>query len=138
MLTSLILMLCTKPTGAWALWGDASLAGPMRHDILDDLLPAVAAKSQMYRDLTAAFDNFLPQEWTGKLVGPDPGAGGRKNRAQRSAALGLQTGSHLSRNGLNLLVSEEIQNPLGHVKAARLLHHPFGVSPRSRWTCDSQ
>ena len=111
LLTSLILMLCIKPTGSLALWRDDNLACPYRHDVLDDLLPAVACECQGFADLTCDFEDFLPQEWSDCLVGPDPGAGGRKNRAQRSAALGLQIGSHLSRNGLNLLVPEEIQAP---------------------------
>ena len=84
------------------------------------------ALAHEFRDLTCEFDEYLPEEWTNKLVGADPGAGGRKNRSERAAAIGLQQGTHLSKNGLSLLILEDrSKGPLDHVCQAMELDHPF-------------
>ena len=41
----------------------------------------------------------------------------------------MQMGSHLSRNGLSLLIPEDKHTPKDHVEQALLLEHPFGVPP---------
>ena len=75
------------------------------------------------------FDAYLAPHWHGDLVGPDPGAGGKKNRTQRTAAMGVQKNTHLSRDGLQLLIPEPRLGPLEHVDAAQKLLHPFANSP---------
>ena len=62
-------------------------------------------------------------------MGPDPGAGGKKNRTKRTAAIGVQKNTHLSRDGLQLLIPEPRLGPQEHVDAAHKLLHPFAHSP---------
>ena len=77
---------------------------PYIHDTLDDILPEAALIAGEFHDLGNAFDSYISGVWTHTLVGPDPGAVGRKNRSQRAAALGTQLGGHLSKNGMPLLI----------------------------------
>ena len=107
---------------AWAMPG---LAAPFHPDVLDDLWPKCVELATEFSDLGEDFDLFLPQCWKGCLVGADPGAGGRKNRSERAASMGLQQGTHLSRNGLQMLIPEAIQDVELHVRLARGLDHPF-------------
>lgn len=64
-------------------------------------------------------------------MGPDPGSAGRKNRAQRQAALGSQPGVHFSKNGLHVLIPDD-PGVEDHVAAARKLKHPFDCPPDIR------
>ena len=100
LLYALTLSLTVTTSAAFPLWGDRTLPAPYRHDCLDDLLAPIGQISSKYTDLACEFDKYIPSEWTSKLVGPDPGAGGRKNRSQRQAATGMQAGTHMSKNGL--------------------------------------
>ena len=59
-------------------------------DVLDDLFLSALALASEYSDLTSEFDDFMGPKWKESLVGPDPGAQGRLNRAQRAASLGVQ------------------------------------------------
>ena len=68
------------------------------------------------------------------LVGPDPGAQGRLNRAQRAASLGVQQSTHLFKNCMKMLIPDD--NPKGsmlkpkeHVSKAKALEHPFQAPP---------
>ena len=76
--------------------------------------------------------------WEGLLVGPDPGAKGRQNRAQRAASLGVQQGTHLSKNGMEMLIPDNnpkgsMLTPEAHVAIAKLLEHPFQTPPNLPW-----
>ena len=97
-----------------------------------------------YRDMVSEFDDYLEPHWHGGLVGPDPGAGGKKNRTQRTAAIGVQKNTHLSRDGLQLLIPEprlgprntwmqlclvEVINPLGlrNFNLCTISHEPYCI-----------
>ena len=114
---------------AFPSWADRNLAAPYRHDVLDDIFTEASFLARNYRDLVSEFNTFLAPHWGGYLVGPDPGAGGKKNRTQRTAAVGVQKNTHLSRDGLQLLIQEPRLDPLEHVGAALKLVHPFASSP---------
>ena len=90
-------------------WSDPSLPCPYFHDVADDLLVNVADLAVPYADLTGAFDGFWGGS-AGELVGADPGAMGRKNRAQRAAAGGWQLATHIGKNGLSLMIPEGLQS----------------------------
>ena len=75
------------PSNMISNWSNNSLAAPFHPDVLDDLWPQFGELAEEFKDLTEEFDAWLPEEWSGKLVGPDPGAGGRKNRSERAAML---------------------------------------------------
>ena len=107
------------------MWQDTTLAAPYHPEILDDILPHAQRIAAEFQDLTGEFDQFLPQEWSMKLVGADPGAGGRKNRSERAAAVGIQQGTHLSRNGLEIFIPIGLTSPLDHVVMASEAEHPF-------------
>ena len=122
-----------RKNAAMPAYSDPDLMAPYKHDVLDDILPEAASIAESFSDLTYDVDEYIQGKWNSTLVGPDPGAGGRKNRSQRAAALGTQLGGHLSRNGLSLLIRRIITtqqntwNRQGHC----LIHslHPR----RSRW-----
>ena len=82
-----------------------------------------------YGDLVSKFEDYIAPHWHGDLVGPDPGAGGTRNRTQRAAAIGVQQNTHLSRDGLQLLIPEPRLAPQEHVAQAQKLLHPFSHSP---------
>ncbi len=77
-------------------WSDPQLPCPYFHDVADDLLVEAEAIAAPFADLTCAFDAFWGGE-AGALVEADPGAMGRKNRAQRAAAGGRQLATHIIR-----------------------------------------
>ena len=60
---------------------------------------------------------------------PQPAERTHQCRSQRDAGIGLQMGSHLSRNGLSLLVPEDKHTPKEHAEQALSLEHPFAVPP---------
>lgn len=124
LLTALVIVICSN-FGSVPSLEHPGLAAPYHHDVRDDLLPSIQKTAADFSDFTAEFHESLPKDWSGKLIGPDPGAGGRKNRAQRAAGPGLQQGSHLSRNGLSLLSPEDKHKPWGHAAQAQELEHPF-------------
>ena len=137
-ITSLLvaLSLCLEPAAAspTALWLDPSLPLPMYPDILDDLFTPALELAQEFKDLTIDFDNFMGTSWTHTLVGPDPGAAGRQNRSQRAAGLGNQAGTHLSEQGMPMLIPDNspkvsMLKPKDHVAKALLLDHPFQTPP---------
>ena len=110
------------------------MPSPFYPDVLDDLFPSAMQLADEYSDLTAEFDDFTGPEWKACLVGPDPGAKGRLNRAQRAASLGVQQGTHLSRNGMKMLIPDDkpkgsMLTPKAHVEIAKLLEHPFQTPP---------
>ena len=107
------------------MWQDKELAAPYHPDILDDICPLAQKIAEEFQDLTEEFDLFLPKEWSRKLVGAEPGAGGRKNRSERAAAVGIQQGTHLSRNGLEMLIPIGLTSPIDHVDLASKAEHPF-------------
>ena len=41
----------------------------------------------------------------------------------------IQLGTHLSGNGLSMLLEDQSLNPEDHVEAARALEHPFDCPP---------
>ena len=129
LLYALTQALTVPGSGAFPQWSSSVLTAPYHHDCLDDLIPLVHETARDFHDLTSDFLNLLPKDWAPGPIGPDPGAGGRRNRSQRSAATGLQMGSHLSRNGLPLLIPEDEQSPQDHVLQALELEHPFSISP---------
>ena len=113
-----------------SLWLDPALHSPFYPDVLDDLFPSALALASEYSDLTSEFDAFMGPKWEASLVGPDPGAQGRLNRAQRAASLGVQQGTHLSKNGMKMFIPDD--NPKGsmlkpkeHVSKSKALEHPF-------------
>ena len=69
----------------------------MYFDILHDLFAPVLKLEDKYQDPTEAFGSFTGPQWQNKLIGPDPGAVGRRNRSQRAAGLTL-----LSNNSLDM------------------------------------
>ena len=83
----------------------------MHPDILDDLLEPAYALACEFQDLTQEFDTYKGPEWQNSLIGPDPGASGRQSRTQRAASLGTQLGTHLSKNGLDMLIPDD--QPIG-------------------------
>ena len=111
------------------MWADSRLAAPYRHDVLDDVFTEASLIANSYRDLVTEFEDYVEPYWHGDLVGPDPGAGGRKNRTQRLAAIGVYQNTHLSRDGLQLLIPEPRLDPQEHVAQAQQLLHPFSHSP---------
>ena len=52
------------------------------------------------------------------LMGADSGASARKSRSQRAAGIGAQFGTHLSRNGLSMLIEDHSPDPTSHVAVA--------------------
>ena len=129
LLSALVAVVSFPGGGAFPAYSSPNLMAPYVHDALDDILPEAACIAAEFGDLTNSFDQYIATEWTDTLVGPDPGAIGRKNRSQRAAALGSQLGGHLSKNGMTLMVPEEGQEPMEHVKIAHTLRHPFTASP---------
>lgn len=97
--------------------------------MLDDIFAEASFLAKGYTDMVSEFDAYLAPNWHGDLVGPDPGAGGKKNRTQRTAAIGVQKNTHLSRDGLQRLIPEPRLGPLEHVDAAQKVLHPFANSP---------
>ena len=81
-------------------WADPQLPCPYFHDVADDLLVEAELLASPFADLTRAFDTFWGGP-PGALVGADPGAMGRKNRAQRAAAGGRQLATHIGKNDLS-------------------------------------
>ena len=84
---ALVMALKLPTAGAFPLWSGRNMTQPYIHDVLDDILPRAQELSVEFQDLT--------QEWVQSLDGPrkqsqgaDPMASGRKNRAQRAAAMG--------------------------------------------------
>ena len=124
-LQALVVAHWSKGSKGMEMWADTQLAAPYHPDILDDILPRAQSIAAEFQDLTCKFDQFLPEEWNMKLVGADPAAGGRKNRSERAAAVGIQQGTHLSRNGLEMLIPLGLTSPLDHVDMATNLEHPF-------------
>ncbi len=116
-------------------WADPQLPCPHCHDVADDLLVEAESLAAPFTDLTRAFDAFWGGDATA-LVGADPGAMGRKNRAQRAAAGGRQLATHIGKNGLSLMIPEGATLE-EHVRVARTLAHPFTSPPSSRRTCAS-
>lgn len=131
LLAALVTVINFPQGGAFPAFSDPDLMAPYIHDTLDDILPAAAGLAEEFYDLGNAFDSYIADVWTPTLVGPDPGAGGRKNRSQSLAALGTQLGGHLSKNGMGLLVPEERQDPMTHVAAARELQTPPAAGSRN-------
>ena len=131
-ITRLLLALTMVVRGAgsraFPMWADRNLAAPYRHDVIDDIFTEPSFVAANYEDLVTEFDDYIEPHWHGGLVGPDPGAGGKKNRTQRTAAIGVQKNTHLSR-GLQLLIPEPRPGPQEHVDAAHKLLHPFAHSP---------
>ena len=76
-------------SSAFPSWADRNLAAQCRHDVLDDIFTEASFVATNYRDVVSEFDVYLEPHWHGGLVGPDPGAGGKKNRTQRTAAIGV-------------------------------------------------
>ena len=111
------------------MWADRQLAAPYRHDVLDDGFTGASFIASSYRDLVTEFEDYVEPYWHGGLVGPDSGAGGRKNRTQGSAAIGIQENTHLSRDGLQLLIPEPRLDPQEHVAQVQRLLNPFSHSP---------
>ena len=111
LLFALTLALSVPGSGALALWSDPSLPAPFHHDCLDDLLEPIHKISSDYSFLVEDFDASLPLGWSDQLIGPDPGAVGRRNRSQRAAAVGSQLGTQMSRNGLPMLIPEDNHSP---------------------------
>ncbi len=108
-------------------WADPSLPCPYFHEVADDLLVEAESLAEPFADLTSAFDAY----WGGDpaaLVGADPGAMGRKNRAQRAAAGGRQLATHIGKKGLSLMIPEGATLE-EHVRVARTLAHPFTSPP---------
>ena len=124
-LQALVIAHWSKGSQGMEMWADTQLAAPYHPDILDDILPHAQSIAAEFQDLTCELDQLLPEEWNMKLVGADPGAGGRKNRSERAAAVGIQQGTHLSRNGLEMLIPLGLTSPLDHVDMATKLDHPF-------------
>jgi hypothetical protein len=114
---------------AFPSWAERNLAAPYRHDVLDDIFTAASFIAANYKDMVSEFDAYLAPHCHGDLVGPDPEAGGKKNRTQRTAAIGVQKNTHLSRDGLQLLIPEPCLGPQEHLDAALKLLHPFANSP---------
>ena len=99
---------------AFPSWADRNLAAPYRHDVLDDIFTEASFIAANDKDMVSEFDAYLAPHWYGDLVGPDPGAGGKKNRTQRTAAIWVQKNTHLSRDGLQLLIPEPRLGPQEH------------------------
>ena len=133
LLLALSLVVQGEGLSAFPAWANQDLAAPYRHDVLDDIFAEASFLAEGYKDLVSEFDSFLQPHWGGDLVGADPGAGGKKNRTQRTAAVGVQKNTHLSRDGLQLLIQEPRLDPLEHVDAALNLVHPFASSPELPW-----
>ena len=114
LLLALSMVVRGEGLSAFPTWADRSLAAPYRHDMLDDLFAEASFLAKGYADLVSEFDAYLAPHWHGDLVGPDPGAGGKKNRTQRTAAIGVQNNTHFSRDGLQLLIPEPRLGPLEH------------------------
>ena len=106
-------------------WQDPQLPYPLRPDILDDIRGKLASLADEYKFLLADFQTEVGDAAIGKLLGPDP----RQNdRAGNRARGSVQCGSHLSKAGLPMLISEE--TPMEqHISAGRLVDHPFAGIP---------
>ena len=110
------------------------MPAPMHADILDDLLEPAYALAQEFQDLTWEFDDYMGTKWKSKLIGPDPDATGKQNRTQRAASLDNQLGTHLSKNGLPMLIPDDqpkgsMYTPQEHVLRAKQLAHPYQSPP---------
>ena len=97
LLLALTMVVRGEGPSAFPSWTDRNLAAPYRHDVLDDIFAEASFLAKSYEDMVSEFDAYLAPHWYGDLVGPDPGAGGKKNRTQRTAAIGVQKNTHLSR-----------------------------------------
>ena len=126
---ALTLVVRGEGISAFPMWADRQLAAPYRHDVLDDVFAEASFIASSYRDLVTEFDDHVEPHRHGGLVGPDPGAVGKKSRSQRTAAIGVQQNTHLSRDGLQLLIPEPRLGPQEHVAQAHKLLHPFACSP---------
>ena len=107
----------------------------MHPDILDDLLEPAYALACEFQDLTQEFDSCMGPEWQNSLIGPDPGASGEQSRTLRAASLGTQLGTHLSKNGREMLIPDDqpkgsVNTPEQHVLLAKELDHPFQLPLR--------
>ena len=92
LLFALTMALSVPESSAYNRWS-GGLQQLYFHDILDDVLEPIQKISSKYGNLTCEFEEYIPSDWTDRLIGPDPGARGRRNRAQRAAALANQTGT---------------------------------------------
>ena len=129
-------------TSAFSMWLDPALPAPYYPDVLDDVFPTALELASEYSDLTSEFDLFMGPDWKHCLVGPDPGAKGRQHRAQRAASLGVQQGTHLSQNGMQMLIPDDkpkgsMLTPCEHVAKARVFETLFKLPQIFFWTCNS-
>ena len=72
--------------------------------------------------------------WQDRLIGLDPAATGKQNRTQRATSLDNQLGTHLSKNGLDMVIPDDkpkgsMYTPEEHVLLAKELTHPFQSPP---------
>ena len=77
---------------------------PYFHDVLDDVLVPISKCVDRYEELTCECAEYVLSGWSADMIGPDPGARGRRNTAQRAAALGNQTGTNRSKQRLETLI----------------------------------
>ena len=138
LLVALTMVVRGEGTSAFPMWADRQLAAPYRHDVLDDIFTEASLIAANYRGRAAEFDDYVEPHWLGGLVGPDHGAGGKKNRTQRTAAIGVQQNTHLSRDGPQLLIPEPRLGPQEHVAAAHKLLHLLVILPSFRLTGSSR
>ena len=130
------LSLCLQPAASLpsSLCLDPLLPLPIYPDVLDDLFTPALELAKEFQDLTADFDVFMGPSWIDKLIGPDPGAIGRQNQSQRSVGLGVQRGTHLSTQGMPMLIPDDNKKgstlaPEAHVTKAPTLDRPFQTHP---------
>ena len=137
-ITRILIAICacleTPKASAMNLWLDPSLPTPFYPDVLDDIFPEATKLASEFSDFSSGFDSFMGPTWQHSRIGPDPGAKWRLNRAQRAASLGVQQGTHLSRNGMRMLIPDDapkgsMPTPKEHVRLAKLLEHPFQAPP---------
>ena len=88
LLIALTMVVRGEGSSAFPMWADRNLAAPYRHDVLDDIFTEASFVAAKYGDLASELNDYIEPHWHGGLVGPDPGAGGKKNRTQRTAAIG--------------------------------------------------
>ena len=110
------------------------MPAPYYPDVLDHIFPLAMDLASEFSDSISDFDSCMGPNSEKSLVGPDPSARGRLNRSQRAASLGTQQGTHVSNNGLAMLIPDD--NPKGsmlipkqHVAKAQLLDHLFQWPP---------
>ena len=82
-----------------SLWEDQRLPTPCHADVLDDHMEEIKCIADAVGDLVAEFHTYIPEVWDGALIGPDPGARSKTNRAQLAASSGTQLAPHLSNKG---------------------------------------